>query len=75
MGVSFSVYSMDSTLTALSNLLPIRHFFMIYIDQSLNGIPIGYSMYQYAALLAFVLISLFFVGRLERFLKEDVYEP
>lgn len=74
-GVSFSVYSMDSTLTALSNLLPIRHFFMIYIDQSLNGIPIGYSMYQYAALLAFVLISLFFVGRLERFLKEDVYEP
>lgn len=74
-GVSFSVYSMDSILTALSNLLPIRHFFMIYIDQSLNGIPIGYSMYQYAALLLFVLISLFFMGRLERFLREDVYEP
>lgn len=73
-GVSFSVYSMDSTLTALSYLLPVRHFFMIYIDQSLNGIPVGYSMYQYAALLLFVLISLFFVGRLKRFLKEDIYE-
>jgi ABC-2 type transport system permease protein len=73
-GVSFSVYSMDPILTALSSLLPIRHFFMIYIDQSLNGIPIGYSMYQYAALLTFALISLFFVGRLKRFLREDIYE-
>jgi len=73
-GVSFSVYSMDPILTALSNLLPVRHFFLIYIDQSLNGISVGYSMYQYAALLLFVLVSLFFVGRLRTFLKEDIYE-
>lgn len=73
-GVSFSVYSMDPILTALSNLLPVRHFFMIYIDQSLNGIPVGYSMYQYAALLIFVFVSFFFLGRLKTFLKEDVYE-
>lgn len=74
-GVSFSVYSMSPVLTAFSSLLPIRHFFEIYIDQSLNGLPIGYSMYQYASLLVFVLLGLLLMGRLRSFLDENVYEP
>lgn len=73
-GFSFSTLAMDGSLSALSNIFPLRHFFLIYIDQALNGIPFGYSMYQYAALLCFVLLSLFFFGTVKKLLKADVYE-
>jgi ABC-2 type transport system permease protein len=73
-GFSFSTLAMDGSLNALSNLVPLRHFFLIYIDQALNGIPWGYSLYRYAALLTFVLLSIFFWGVVKRLLKENVYE-
>ncbi|MDR2949382.1 MAG: ABC transporter permease [Prevotella sp.] len=73
-GFSFSTLAMDGSLNALSNFFPLRHFFLIYIDQALNGIPVGYSMYQYAALLAFALLSIFFWGVIKRLLRENVYE-
>lgn len=73
-GFSYSVLAMDSSLYALANLFPLRHFFLIYIDQALNGIPVGYSMYQYAAMLCFVLVSIFFWGVVERLLRTNEYE-
>jgi ABC-2 type transport system permease protein len=73
-GFSFATLAMDGSMSALSNLVPLRHFFLIYIDQALNGIPIGYSIYRYAVLLCFVLLSLFFFGIIKRLLKENVYE-
>lgn len=73
-GFSFSTLVMDGSLNALSNLFPLRHFFLIYIDQALNGIPIGYSMYRYAALLCFVLFSVFLFGSVKKLLKSDIYE-
>ncbi|GAB6009706.1 ABC transporter permease [Dysgonomonas reticulitermitis] len=74
-GFSFSTLAMDGSLSALSNLVPLRHFFLIYIDQALNGISVGYSMYHYAALFGFVLLSVFFFGVVKRLLKDNVYEP
>lgn len=74
-GFSFSTLAMDGSLGALSNLFPLRHFFLIYIDQALNGISVGYSMYHYAALFGFVLLSVFFFGVVKRLLKDNVYEP
>jgi len=73
-GFSFSTLAMDGSLSALSNFFPLRHFFLIYVDQALNGIPFGYSMYQYATLLGFVLLSIFFFGVVRKLLKENVYE-
>jgi ABC-2 type transport system permease protein len=73
-GFSFSTLAMDGSLSALSNLFPLRHFFLIYIDQALNGISVGYSMYHYAALFGFVLLSVFFFGAVKRLLKDNVYE-
>lgn len=74
-GVSFSIYSMSPVLQAFSSLLPVRHFFMIYLDQSLNGLPIGYSAYHYAILLGFVAVGMLLWGRVKVFLDENVYEP
>ncbi|MBF0649407.1 ABC transporter permease [Dysgonomonas sp. GY75] len=73
-GFSFSTLAMDGSLSALSNFFPLRHFFLIYVDQALNGIPVGYSMYQYAALLAFVLLATFFFGVIRKMLTDNIYE-
>jgi len=73
-GFSFPSIAMDPMLYGLSFLFPLRHFFLIYVDQALNGISMGYSMYHYAALLGFFLIGLFCLGKVRKFLYEDVYE-
>lgn len=73
-GFSFASAAMDPMLYGLSFLFPLRHFFLIYVDQALNGIPLGYSIYHYAALLGFFLIGLLCMGKVGRFLEENVYE-
>lgn len=74
-GFSFSVLAMSPALAGVSLLFPLRHFFLIYVDQALNGIPWGYSAYHYAALLGFFLGGLLFTGRLTKFMYNDEYEP
>ncbi|MDL2215016.1 ABC transporter permease [Dysgonomonas sp. OttesenSCG-928-M03] len=73
-GFSFPSVAMDPILYGLSFLFPLRHFFLIYVDQALNGIGIGYSAYHYAALLGFFFIGVLCIGRVSRFMYEDVYE-
>lgn len=73
-GFSFASISMSPILYGLSFLFPLRHFFLIYIDQALNGVPVGYSMYHYAALLGFFLVALLLICRIRKFLYENIYE-
>lgn len=73
-GFSFSALAMDPILYALSWLFPLRHFFLIYVDQGLNGISIGYSAYQYAALLFMAALSILVVGKIKDMLLYDKYE-
>lgn len=61
-GFSFPLLGMDPTLQALANLFPLRHYFLIYIDQALNGRALYYSWTQYVSLMAFLLLPLL-VGR------------
>ncbi len=74
-GFSFPTLAIDPMLQAVSYLLPLRYFFLIYTDQALNGYAIGYSMYYYAALLAFAFMGLLFFGKMKKILLYDVYEP
>lgn len=73
-GFSFPSIAMSPILYALSFLFPLRHFFLIYVDQALNGIAWGYSAYHYAALLGFFLLGLVCTGRIRNFIYENVYE-
>lgn len=38
--------AMNPVLQALSNLFPLRHYFLIYVDQALNGYSMAYSCIQ-----------------------------
>ena len=58
-----------------SYLIPIRYYFLIYIDQALNGIPIYYSRYYYVALLIFPLVAMTGLRRLKKHALNPVYVP
>lgn len=61
-GFSFPVPGMDPTLQALSLLFPLRHYFLIYVDQALNGRDLFFSWTEYAWLAGFLVLP-FLVGR------------
>lgn len=74
-GFSFPVSSMYAPLGMLSCLLPVRHYFLIYISQALNGYPLYYCRWHYVALIGFAVASLILLGRLKKALLNPQYEP
>lgn len=74
-GLSFPVMAMHPVLQALANLFPLRHYFLIYVCQALNGYPMSYAWLHYAALLVFILLPLLIAPRLKRALIYDKYLP
>lgn len=74
-GFSFPVMAMHPTLQALSNLFPLRHYFLIYVNQALNGYPMSYAWESYLALLVFVLLPLFILRRLNNAIRYYRYIP
>ena len=74
-GFSFASSAMSPALQGVSLLFPLRHFFLIYVDQALNGISWGYSAYHYVALLLFMFVGILFTGGIKKFMYDDVYEP
>lgn len=74
-GFSFPVMAMHPMLQALSNLFPLRHYFLIYVDQALNGYPMSYSWGAYLSLFAFVLLPFLVLRRLRNALDTFAYIP
>jgi ABC-2 type transport system permease protein len=74
-GFSFPVLGMHPMLQALSNLFPLRHYFLIYVDQALNGYPMVYSWQSYLALLLFMMLPYLIAPRLKSALIYYKYVP
>lgn len=74
-GFSFPLAGMDPTLQALANLFPLRHYFLIYIDQALNGRDLVYSWTQYVSLAAFLILPLLIGKQLKKALYYIKYIP
>ncbi|MDR0962938.1 MAG: ABC transporter permease [Mediterranea sp.] len=74
-GLSFPAMAMHPVLQALANLFPLRHYFLIYVDQALNGYPMIYSWTNYMALLIFMLLPFLVITRLKRALIYYKYIP
>ncbi|MDD4820876.1 MAG: ABC transporter permease [Flavobacteriales bacterium] len=55
-GFTFPVAAMHPTIAALSNLFPLRHYFLVYADQALNGLPLYYSAVELLALASFAIL-------------------
>jgi ABC-2 type transporter. len=74
-GFSFPVSAMYEPIQALSNLFPLRHYFLIYVDQALNGRELFYSWGHYLALLAFCILPFFILSNLKYSLRYSKYQP
>lgn len=74
-GFSFPVMAMHPTLQMLSNLFPLRHYFLIYVSQTLNGYPIYYAWKSYLGLMLFLVLPLLLLRRLKTALLEYDYIP
>ncbi len=74
-GFSFPVPAMYRTFHAISYILPVRHYFLIYVDQALNGIPLYYSRLHYVALILFAIASTPLLFRLKKAMVRQVYIP
>jgi len=64
-GSTFPIEQMPSGVCLLSDLFPIHHYFNIYVDQALNGVPIHYSLSSYLLMLAFLILPFFVFNRLK----------
>ena len=74
-GFSFPVEKMYGAVGIFAYAMPIRYYFLIYIDQALNGLPLYYSRFYYVALLCFMLLPLLGLRRLRRRCEAPVYVP
>lgn len=74
-GFTMPVENMYGWVNIISYILPIRYYFLIYVDQALNGIDIYYSRYYMVALLVFVLVSFVPLFNLKRMCRRPIYIP
>ena len=72
-GFSFPVDKMYGGVAIFSYILPIRNYFLIYIDQALNGIPIYYSRVYYIVMLVMLLLPVVGLKRLKKHCLNPVY--
>ncbi len=74
-GFSYPLLSMDPTLQALGRLFPLRHYFLIYVDQALNGRDLFYTWSEYLWLVGFLILPVIISRNLKRALLTFKYLP
>lgn len=72
---SFPVEAMYGAIGIFSYILPVRYYFLIYIDEALNGIPLYFSRMNYIALLIFPIVAVLAAPLMKRRLQKPVYVP
>lgn len=75
LGFSFPVQQMYGGVAIFSWIMPLRYYFLIYVDQALNGLPIYYSRWWYIALAAFLLLPLAVLRRIKGRCLNPIYVP
>ena len=74
-GFTFPTEAMYEPLRIFSEIIPLRHYFLIYSGQALNGIPFHYSILQYFYLFTFFAASLPLLKRLKLAVLRQNYVP
>lgn len=72
-GFSLPQEAMYPWVEAIGFLVPVKYYFLISVDQALNGIPFYYSRLYYAVLIVFAVLPWFFKRRIKRECGLDKY--
>jgi ABC-2 type transport system permease protein len=65
-GFTFPIEQLPYPFRIFSELFPIRHYFEIYVNQALNGTAVLYSLTQFLALIAFIILPMLVFSRLKK---------
>ena len=74
-GFSLPEEAMYPWVQSLGYTVPSKYYFLLSIDQALNGISLYYSRVYYAMLGLFILLPLLLTWRLKKECKNPVYVP
>jgi len=74
-GATFPTFAMDGFLTAVAELFPLRHYYMIYQISIFNGFPLEYVWRNVMILTIFALLPVFVIKKIKRAMLEYVYIP
>ena len=74
-GFSFPVQNMYGAISIFSYIMPVRYYFLIHIQQALNGTGIYYSRMAFVALIVMAFVPALLMWRLKRAALKPVYVP
>ena len=74
-GYSFPTLAMDEYLQYVVNIFPLRHYYLIYVNQALNGYSIVYVWANVAALMVLMLLPVLVLKRYNRIFTDYSYRP
>lgn len=74
-GFSYPVEDMYPAVGMFSYIIPVRYYFLIYVNTALNGFEIYYCRWDYIALILFLLAPMTMLWKLKRSSLHPVYIP
>lgn len=74
-GFSLPEEAMYSWVTPLGYLVPIKYYFLINVDQALNGIDLSYSRYYYIILILYCFLPATMLWKLRKHCLDPFYIP
>ena len=74
-GFTFPYHGFYPFIKGLTYLFPLRHYYLIYVTQALDGFSMAYAWRSYMALACFMLLPLLLLIRLKRNLIHTNYVP
>ena len=74
-GATFPLFAMDGMIEALAQIIPLRHYYMIYQICIFNGYPLIDAWLNVVALAAFAALPILVTRNIKRAMVEYVYIP
>lgn len=74
-GFTYPVMAMSPFMEAMSWLFPLRHYYLIYVNQALNGYSITYAWSSVSALLCFCCLPFLVLPRYRAAFLKYKYQP
>lgn len=74
-GATFPLFAMDGMIEALAQIIPLRHYYMIYQVCIFNGYPLIDAWLSVVALVAFAALPILVTRNIKRAMVEYVYIP
>ena len=74
-GATYPLFSMSPMIEALAQLLPLRHYYMIYQTSIFNGYPLADSFWNIGAMIIFIALPMLTINHIKTAMEKYVYIP